>query len=130
MALFRGIFDHPPEGREGSERLFQLCQDDQTAAEYALTFQTVAAANGWNEPALCTLFRGGLREEVQTELACEDDNLSLDVLIAMAICLDNLHWEHRYPRQFSPSLSDHSVSDSEPLEVGVTRLPVAERRRC
>jgi hypothetical protein len=30
MALFRGIFDHPPEG---GERLFQLWLDDQTTAE-------------------------------------------------------------------------------------------------
>eukprot|EP00063_Salmo_salar_P039830 XP_014014665.1 PREDICTED: uncharacterized protein LOC106579344 [Salmo salar] len=90
MALFRGIFDHPPEGRVGGERLLPLLQYDQTAAEYALTFQTVAASSGWNEPALHTLFRRGLREEVHMELACRYDNLSLDALIAMAIHLDNL----------------------------------------
>lgn len=64
MALFRDIFDHPREDREGSEHLFQLRQDDQTA-EYALTFRTVAAFSRWNEPALHMLFRRGLREEVQ-----------------------------------------------------------------
>jgi hypothetical protein len=63
MALCRGIFDHPLEGREGVEHLLQLWQEDQTAAEYALTFRTVAASSGWNEPALRTLFRRGLREE-------------------------------------------------------------------
>ena len=31
MALFRGIVDHPLEDREGSEGLFQLRKDDQTA---------------------------------------------------------------------------------------------------
>lgn len=35
MALFRAVFDHPPEGREGGER---LQQGAQTAVEYALTF--------------------------------------------------------------------------------------------
>lgn len=38
MALFRVVFDHPPEGREGGERLLPLRQGAQTAAEYALTF--------------------------------------------------------------------------------------------
>ena len=46
MALFRAVFDHPPEGREGCERLFQLRQGDQTAAEYTLTFRTMAASSG------------------------------------------------------------------------------------
>ena len=90
MALFKCIFDQPPEGREGGERLLQLWQGDQTAAEYALTCRTVAASNGWNYPALRTLFRRGLLEEVQTELAYRDDNLTLDTLIAIAIHLDNL----------------------------------------
>lgn len=90
MALFKCIFDHPAEGREEVECLLQLQQGNQTAAEYPLTFRTVAASSGWNEPALRTLFRRGLCEKVQTELACRDDNLILDALIAMAICLDNL----------------------------------------
>jgi hypothetical protein len=55
-----------------------------------LTFWIVAASSRWNELALCTLFRRGLCEEVQTELACQDDNLSLDMLISVAIAMDNL----------------------------------------
>ena len=90
MALFKCIFDHPPDGREVGERLLQLRQGVQTAAGYTLTFQTVAASSGRNEPALRTLFRRGLCEEVQMELACRDDNLSLHALIAMAIRQDNL----------------------------------------
>ena len=85
---FRVVFDHPSE--RGGEQLFQLQEGAQTTAEYSLTFRTVAASRGWNEPVLRTLFRSGLHEEVQTELACRDDNISLDALIAMAIHLDNL----------------------------------------
>ena len=33
MALFRAVFDHPQEGREGVERLLQLRQGAQTAEE-------------------------------------------------------------------------------------------------
>ena len=61
MTLFRGIFVHPLEGREGGERLLQLRQVDQTVAvEYVITFRTVAVSSGWNELALRTLFRRGM----------------------------------------------------------------------
>jgi hypothetical protein len=65
MALFGGVFDHPLEGREGSESLLQLRQEEQT-----LMFRKVATSSGWNDPVLPTLFRRGLREEVQTLLRC------------------------------------------------------------
>lgn len=129
MALFKCIFDHPAEGREGGECLLQLQQGNQTAAEYPLTFWTVAASCGWNEPALRTLFRRGLCEKVQTELACRDDNLILDALIAMATCLDNLLWECLHSHRFSPSFCEYSGSEPEPMEVGVTRHSTAERHR-
>lgn len=67
---------------------------------YALTFRTVAASSGWNEPALRSLFRRGLREEVQMELACRDDKLSLHALIAMAIRQGNLLRERWYSHLF------------------------------
>ena len=51
MALFKCLLDHTQEGREGVERLLQLQQGDQTADEHTLTFRTVAASSGWNEPA-------------------------------------------------------------------------------
>ena len=61
------LCDQPPEGREGGEQLFQFQQGAQTTAECALTFQNVAASSRWNELALRTLFRSGLRTEIQTQ---------------------------------------------------------------
>jgi hypothetical protein len=49
--LFRAVFDHPTEGREGGERLLRLCQGSRTASEYSLYFQKVAVSNGWNDQA-------------------------------------------------------------------------------
>eukprot|EP00063_Salmo_salar_P027264 XP_014002099.1 PREDICTED: pollen-specific leucine-rich repeat extensin-like protein 1 [Salmo salar] len=66
------------EAERGVSAYSNYGRNDQNAAEYTLTFQTVAASSGWNEPALRTLFRRGLREKVQTQLACRDDNLSLE----------------------------------------------------
>ena len=121
MALFREVFDHPPEGREEGEHLWQ-------DGQYALTLWTVAVSSGWNEPALRTLLRRGLRKDVQTELACRDDTLSLDALITMAIHLDNLIREHRHLHQLFPSFVDCSESEPESMEIGATCLPAAERR--
>ncbi|KAM9530504.1 uncharacterized protein ACWYII_042142 isoform 1-T5 [Salvelinus alpinus] len=116
MALFRVVFEHPPEGRKGGKRLFQLQQGAQTTVEYALTFRTVAASSGWNEIAL----RTQLREEVQTELACRDDNISLDALIVMAIHLDNLLRE-RPPRHLPDSFGSPEA-EPEPMAVGATHF--------
>ena len=49
--------------------------------------------------------------------------------LSTAIRLDNPLWEHRYSHRFSPSLSENSRSEPEPMEVEVTHLPAAERHR-
>ncbi|KAK6327604.1 hypothetical protein J4Q44_G00032490 [Coregonus suidteri] len=85
------------EGREGGECLPQLRQDGQTAAEYTLTFRTVPAFSGRNEPALRTSFRRGLHEEVQTELACRNDTLSLDALFTRSMRAEGRPRDHPSP---------------------------------
>lgn len=76
--LFCAVFDHPTEGREGGECLLRLRQGSRTASEYALDFWMVAASTGWNDQALLTVFHCGLQADVQTELACHDEDLTLD----------------------------------------------------
>lgn len=66
------VLYHPPESREVGERLLQLRQVAQTTP-----------SGPWQPPA------DGL-SSLQTELACRDNNPSLDALIAMTIHLDNL----------------------------------------
>lgn len=52
------------------ELLLALHQGKQTAAEYALTFRTLAAQTTWVDDTLKLLFRKGLNMELQSELAC------------------------------------------------------------
>ncbi|XP_064877723.1 plexin-A4-like [Oncorhynchus nerka] len=113
--------------REGGERLFQLWQGAQTAAEYALTFRPLTASSEWNEPVLCAQTRRRLRKEVQMELACREDNVSLDVLIVMAICLDNLLQEGCHLPNPLPYSFDCPEAEPEPMEIGVTHLSTLER---
>ena len=108
----------PPTGGGGSSTM---------GRPYALTFRTVAASSRWNEQALRNLFRRGLHEELQME-HCETtpshctrssrlsagwitSNGSVDTPIA----------------SLPPSFVDRSESESEPMEVGSTRFPTAER---
>lgn len=43
LQRFREIFEHAEGGKEAGELLLVLHQGKQTAAEYALTFRTLAA---------------------------------------------------------------------------------------
>lgn len=72
------------------EWLFTLKQGTLSVAEYALTFCTLAAADSWNEPALKVTYHKGLNEDLITEMACRDDQASLESLIDMSIYLDTL----------------------------------------
>ena len=82
----------------------------------------MAASSGLNELEHLTLFQ----REVQMELACRDDFLSLNALIAMAICLDNLRERRRSPRPLP--FFGRPGAKPEPMELGVTHLSVAERQ--
>jgi len=63
------VFDHPHEAKEAEEQLRALCQEHQTAADCALT----------SEPL-----------RVRVELACRDDNFTLEKYIQLSIRIDNL----------------------------------------
>lgn len=67
-------------------------QGKRQAAEYTLEFCTLAVRSGWNDPVFKAVFCHGLNSEVVTELACRDDQVSLDSLIGLIY--DNLLQNH------------------------------------
>lgn len=79
------MFDHAPEEKEIGERLLSFRQGRCRAAEYALEFRTLAAESDWNDPALKAVL-----QSVSKEMACRDDEATLDSMIGLAILLDNL----------------------------------------
>lgn len=52
-------------------------------------FRTMATSSGWNKPALKLAFRHGMNDDILTEMACRDDQATIDLLIDLAIHLDN-----------------------------------------
>lgn len=57
-------------GRLREKRIWVPMRGSGSSTIHRRAERTVAASSGWNDPALCTLFRRGLRKEVQTEMAC------------------------------------------------------------
>ncbi|KAK3547073.1 hypothetical protein QTP86_009905 [Hemibagrus guttatus] len=106
FAYFSGmiheVFEYPAGGKDISVQLMELCQDSDTAADYAIRFRTLAAQSGWNDASLWAVFRAGLKPELQTELACRTEETTLSQFVATAIRLDNLMRQHQAgPSRFS-----------------------------
>jgi len=56
---FKEVFNHPEGGKSAGDQLLSLSQGKNTAAEYALSFRTLAAQTNWVEDTLKLLFRKG-----------------------------------------------------------------------
>lgn len=65
--------DFPDQGKSSSTCLLQLCQGKRSAAEYSINFSILTVDSGWNKPALISAYRQGLNAELQTELACRNE---------------------------------------------------------
>ncbi|KAK3570683.1 hypothetical protein QTP86_025023 [Hemibagrus guttatus] len=50
--LIREVFEYPAGGKDISVQLMELRQGTDTAADYAITFGTLAAQSGWNDALL------------------------------------------------------------------------------
>lgn len=76
----------------------------------------------WNEPALKAAFRQGLNPDLLTELACRNDQVSLESLIEMTICFDYLIWRHQLHQREGPT-------SLEPIQESYAKLTAAEWER-
>lgn len=99
------MFNYAPEGKEISEQLLDVKQGRRQAVDCALEFHKLATRSGWNVSALKFAFCQGLNAEVLPELACLDDQISLDYINDMAIHLDKLLRNHQAYHGASSSAS-------------------------
>ncbi|XP_058619589.1 uncharacterized protein LOC131532156 [Onychostoma macrolepis] len=129
LRQFRDVFEHSAGGKEPGEHLLSLHQGKDTAAEYTLTFRTLAAQTGWEEDPLKLLYRKGLTADLQSELACRDEGKTLEQFMETAIRIDNLMRARRGAYSTRPSVSPSFSSDPEPMQIGLTRLHPEERER-
>ncbi|KAL0163661.1 hypothetical protein M9458_039414, partial [Cirrhinus mrigala] len=123
------VFDHGEDGKEAEEELLTLRQGSSTAADYALTFRTLAAQAGWEGKPLKAMFRRGLRMDFQAELTCWDEEKDLEEFMEMAIRMDNLLRSCRGRRFTANLFPQPSPATEEPMQIGYTRLTDEERDR-
>ncbi len=128
---FKEVFKHPAVGKEVGEQLLCLHQEGGSAADYALSFHTLAAQTGWRDAdPLKLLFRKGLNSELQSELACRDEGKTLEQFIDLAIHIDNLLCSRRPPRpSLALAVTATAPPGTEPMQIGFTHLSGEERER-
>ncbi len=115
---FKEVFEHPAGGKEAGEQLISLRQRGSSAADYALSFRTLAAQTGWPDYPLKLHFRKGLSAELQSKLACRDEGKTLDQFIDLAIRIDNLLRSRRQPRFSSAPVGNTAPPpDPEPMQI-------------
>ncbi|KAI2645459.1 Retrotransposon-derived protein PEG10 [Labeo rohita] len=131
LQQFQGVFQPSSESGEAGEEIMALRQGKRTAADYALTFRTLAAQSGWNDGPLKLHYRKGLNPELQIELACRDEDLSLDQYIDLSIRVDNVMRARRSSRPVSAMQLPAAPHEApaEPMQLGTTKLTLEERER-
>ncbi|KAI2646606.1 Transposon Tf2-6 polyprotein [Labeo rohita] len=131
LRSFKEVFQPTPESSEAGELIVSLRQGRRSAADYALDFRTLAAQSGWNDGPLKLHYRKGLNPDLQVELACRNEGLSLNQYIDLSIRIDNVMRTRRPTRSLAvPLPSPQPVTSSpEPMQLGTTRLSVEERER-
>ncbi|KAI2646676.1 Transposon Tf2-9 polyprotein [Labeo rohita] len=131
LQRFKEVFQPSSEEGEAGEQIMALRQGRRTAADYALSFRTLAAQSGWNDGPLKLHYRRGLHPDLQVELACRDENLSLEEYIDLSIRVDNI-MRARKPGRLPvpvPQQSPNAEAPPEPMQLGATKLTLEERER-
>ena len=137
----RRVFDHSVRSQDASRRMLVLRQGEESVAEYALAFRTLAAECRWNEEALISVFAQGLCSRIQDELVSYPETEGLEELMALALRIDNRVRERgrqrnrannreRIRRIDSTEYRFPGVeSDGEPMQLGRLRVSREEHRR-
>ncbi|KAL0150331.1 hypothetical protein M9458_054333 [Cirrhinus mrigala] len=128
---FKKVFQPCTESGDAGEQIMALRQGRRTAADYALSFRTLAAQSGWNDGPLKLHYRKGLHPDLQMELACRDEDLTLDQYIELSIRVDNLMRSRKPVRPFQPVFRSTLTGEPapEPMQLGATKLTQEERER-
>lgn len=132
------LFDRSAQGDEAAAQLSGLTQKRSSVTDYAIQFQTLAAACAWNEGALRARFLDGLDHAIADELAALDLPRGLDDIINLALRVEG-RLNRRRQRRLSTAPWRHLESSShddpsslsveaEPMQLGRLRLTPQQRQ--
>lgn len=114
-------------------KLRSLQQRSRPASAYVAEFQQIACDLDWNDTALITMFRWGLRDDIKTLLLNLPKPVTLSEAITQAIDCDNRLFEQRQERRLlfgsyrtdyaAPArLSSSNTSTSEPMQIDTSKV--------
>ncbi|KAI2645023.1 Retrotransposon-derived protein PEG10 [Labeo rohita] len=94
-------------------------------------YRPPAAQSGWNDRPLKLHYRKGLNPDLQVELACRDEGLTLEQYIDLSIRVDNVMRARKSSRLLTsvPQTTPTSEAVPEPMQIGTTKLSMEERER-
>lgn len=135
------LFDRSAQGEEAAAQLVRLRQGGRSVTEFAIEFKTLATSCGWDDAPCRTLFRAGLVEEIQDEIATHELPCGFDELVSLALRVEGrLHLRRQRRAVSSPwrvgELTSDSTSvlpfpspdDSEPMQLGRLRLTLQQKQ--
>ncbi len=126
------LFDRSAQGDEAAAQLSRLSQRKCSVTDYAIQFQTLAAACGWNEGGLRARFLEGLDEAIADELAAVDNLINLALRVEGRLNRRRQHSQPTAPwRHLEASSSDaasHLPTEVEPMQLGRLRLTPQQRQ--
>ncbi|ROJ36310.1 Retrotransposon-derived protein PEG10 [Anabarilius grahami] len=137
ISHFKEVFGKPAWNSTIGERLCQLKQGVMSVSDYALQFRTLAAASGWNEPALITTYQG-LDPLVRLHLAAYEESIGLEKFIQLSIrfttrmqlCLEEHQGQPVFPSILrQPESVSHPEPANKPMQIENSRLSSVERQR-
>lgn len=99
---FKEVFGPPAGDTSVAEQLHWIRQGERDISDYSLQFRTLAAASGWNEPAMITTYRQGLNPCLRLQHVSYDDTIGIERFIQLSIRMAH-HMQSCFHEQ--PSLS-------------------------
>lgn len=132
------IFEEPDRVQSAMNRLSNLHQGSDSAAEYTSKFKQLACSVPWDELALTHQFRLGLNGQIKDFLATHDLPTTLQGMITLAIRIDQRLTEREReralekplpsspPHQFEFKAKESSKNSSTPVEIPVGTKDISE----
>lgn len=130
---FRRTFGERDRALRATTKLRALQQRSRPASAYVAEFQQLACDLDWNDTALITMFRWGLRDDIKTLLLNLPKPTTLSEAITQAIDCDNRLFEQRQERRlfFGSYRADYaaparqsssSTSTAEPMQIDTSKV--------
>uniref|UniRef100_A0A8C6M011 ribonuclease H n=1 Tax=Nothobranchius furzeri TaxID=105023 RepID=A0A8C6M011_NOTFU len=138
LTKFNKTFDHSESPAEIAKKLWNLHQGDQTVADFAIEFRTLAAISSLDHGSLLGAFTQALNDRLQDQLALCQEPPDLESLISLAFKIEKRLKERSrgspvslppltQSKDFLPQVT--APSGDETRQRGRTKL-TPEERQC